>query len=197
MGLLSTILVDGGGKIPRQLRFLRQVAKAPLTFLRSLSVWRWSERSVILLVMQSKDNSLQMKLKRGVFGTRLTTEQGHGDPNPTYIPEANEAARVAAEVMDGTAMGSINEVLFDTPTTAHILGGATIGADARSGVIDQFHRVFGHDGLHVIDGAAIGANLGVNPSLTITAMAERAVSLWPAKGEPDTRPAVVVDGASV
>ena len=197
MGLLSTILVDGGGSVPRQVRFLRRVAKAPLTFLRSLSVWRWSERSVILLVMQSKDNSLRMKLKRGLFGTRLTTEQGHGEPNPTYIPEANDAARIAAEVMDGTAMGSINEVLFDTPTTAHILGGATIGADPQSGVIDQFHRVFGHDGLHVIDGAAIGANLGVNPSLTITAMAERAVALWPAKGEADQRPDLVADGAVI
>lgn len=196
MGLLSTILVDGGGSTPRQVRFLRQVARSPLTFLRSLSVWRWSERSVILLVMQSRDNSLQMKLKRGLFGKRLTTEQGHGDPNPTYIPEANDAARIAAEVMDGTAMGSVNEVLFDTPTTAHILGGATIGADPGSGVIDQFHRVFGHDGLHVIDGAAIGANLGVNPSLTITAMAERAVSLWPDKGDPDTRPAVVGERTS-
>ena len=190
MGLLSTILVDGGGGMPRQIRFLRHVARAPVTFIRSLSVRRWSERSVILLVMQSKDNSLRMKIKRGLFGRKLTTEQGHGDPNPTYIPEANNAARIAADVMDGDAMGSINEVLFDTPTTAHILGGATIGPDQGSGVVDQYHRVFGYDGLHVIDGSAIGANLGVNPSLTITAMAERAMSYWPAKGDPDGRPAL-------
>lgn len=188
MGLLSTIIVDGGGRIPRQVRFLAQAVTHPVTFLRSLSVWKWSERSVILLVMQSRDNSLRMKIRKGIFGLRLTTEQGHGQPNPTYIPEANDAARIAAEVMDGDAMGSINEVLFDTPTTAHILGGAPIAASHDAGVVDQYHRVFGHEGLHVIDGAAIGANLGVNPSLTITAMAERAMSFWPKKGEMDVRP---------
>ncbi len=90
--------------------------------------------------------------------------------------------------MGGFGGSTINEVLFDTPTTAHILGGAPIGPDAEHGVIDGYHRVFGHRGLHVIDGAAIGANLGVNPSLTITAMAERAVSMWPDKGHPDARP---------
>ena len=188
MGLLATVLVDGGGSIPRQLRFLRRVLEHPIAFLRSLSVRRWSERSVILLVMQSRDNSIRLFQRRGLFGRRLSSEQGHGAPNPTYIPEANEAARIAARTMGGAPMGSINEVLFDTPTTAHILGGAPIGADRRAGVIDQFHRVYGHDGLHVVDGAAIGANLGVNPSLTITAMAERAMDRWPTKGEVDARP---------
>lgn len=188
LGLLSTILVDGGGGEPRQIRFLREIVHHPVTLLRSLSVWRWSERSVILLVMQSRDNSLRMLRRRGLFGRRLTTQQGHGDPNPTYIREANDVARLAADAMDGIAMGSVNEALFDTPTTAHILGGSPIGADPTSGVIDQYHRVFGHDGLHVVDGAAIGANLGVNPSLTITAMAERAMSYWPTKGAQDARP---------
>ena len=118
----------------------------------------------------------------------MVSRQGHGDPNPTYIPIANEAARIAAEAMGGEAMSSINEVLLNRPTTAHILGGAAIGADASSGVIDAYHRVFGHSGLHVVDGAAIGANLGVNPSLSITAMAERAMAMWPNKGDTDPRP---------
>jgi cholesterol oxidase len=188
LGLLATILVDGGPGRARQVRFLHQVLRQPVTFLRSLSIRRWSERSVILLVMQSRDNSLRLLRRRGLFGMRLTSEQDRGRPNPTYIPEANDAARHAADIMGGDAGSSLNEVLFDTPTTAHILGGAPIGAGPDTGVVDAYHRVFGHEGLHVIDGAAIGANLGVNPSLTITAMAERAVSLWPARGEPDERP---------
>jgi cholesterol oxidase len=188
LGLLATILVDGATGMSRQMEFLKQVFAHPATFLRSLSVWHWSERGIILLVMQTRDNSLRMYRKKGWLRTRLTTEQGHGDPNPTYIPVANEAARLAAKAMGGAGGSTINEVLFDTPTTAHILGGAPIGPDADHGVIDSYHRIFGHEGLHVIDGAAIGANLGVNPSLTITAMAERAMSLWPRRGEPDERP---------
>jgi cholesterol oxidase len=190
LGLLATILVDGGPGMPRQVRFLGQAVKHPITFLRSLSVWHWSERGIILLVMQTRDNSLRMLRKKGRFRTRLTTEQGSGEPNPTYIPEANEAARLAAKEMGGEGGSTLNEVLFDTPTTAHILGGAPIGPDADHGVIDSYHRVFGCDGLHVVDGAAIGANLGANPSLTITAMAERAMSMWPQAGEEDERPAL-------
>ena len=139
--------------------------------------------------MQSYDNSLRLFLKRGIFGTRVVSRQGHGESNPTYIPIANEAARIAAEFMGGDPMSSINEVVLNRPTTAHILGGAAIGSDASTGVIDAYHRVYGHPGLHVVDGAAVGANLGVNPSLSITAMAERAMSMWPNNGEPDPRPA--------
>jgi cholesterol oxidase len=188
MGLLATVLTDGGGRVPRQLRFLGNVVRHPIGFLRSLSVRRWAERSVILLVMQSYDNSLRVLRKKGVFGARLTSEPSSGEPSPSYIPIANEAARVAADVMDGFPGSSINEVLLDVPTTAHILGGACVGAVPEQGVIDPYHRVFGHEGLHVADGAAIGANLGVNPSLTITAMTERAMALWPNKGEHDPRP---------
>ena len=196
LGLLATVLVDGGGSIPRQVRFLRTIVAHPIAFLRSLSVRKWSQRTVILLVMQSRDNSIRLLRRRGLFGSRLSSEQGHGAPNPTYIPEANRAARVAAQVMNGAPMGSINEVLFDTPTTAHVLGGAPIGHDAGTGVVDRYHRVFGYDGLHVVDGAAIGANLGVNPSLTITAMAERAMANWPARGERDHRPPMGADRRS-
>jgi cholesterol oxidase len=188
MGLLATLLTDGGGRTPRQLRFLGEVIRHPVHFLRSLSVRRWAERTVILLVMQSRDNSLRMFRKRGRFRTKLATDQGHGEPNPNYIPLANEAARVAADVMGGIPGSMINEVLLDVPTTAHILGGAVVGAGPESGVIDPYHRVYGQPGLHVVDGSAVGANLGVNPSLTITAMAERAMSLWPQHGAADARP---------
>jgi cholesterol oxidase len=164
------------------------VVRHPIQFLRSLSVWHWSERGIILLVMQTKDNSIRLLRKKAWFGTKLSTTQGEGEPNPTYIPIANEMARLTAEEIGGSAFSSINEVLFDTPLTAHILGGAAVGATPESGVVDAYHRVFGHEGLHVIDGAAIGANLGVNPSLTITAMAERAISMWPDKGDVEDRP---------
>ncbi len=194
MGLLATLLVDGGGKVPRQVRFLGQALRHPVKLLRSLSVRRWSERTVILLVMQSRDNSINLRWrsKRSRrsegFGVRLRSEQGGGAPNPTFIPEASEAARQAANIMGGDAFGSLNEALLDIPLTAHILGGCVIGADSATGVIDPYQRVFGHEGLHVADGSAISANLGVNPSLTITAQTERAMALWPNRGETDPRP---------
>lgn len=188
MGLLSSILVDGGPGVPRWLRFVTAVIRHPVTFLRSLSVRRWSERTVILLVMQSVDNSLRVFRKRGLFGSRLTSRNETGKPNPRYLPIANEAARAAAAHMDGDPVSSLNEVLLDVPVTAHILGGACIGASPATGVVDPYHRVYGYPDLHVVDGAAVPANLGVNPSLTITALAERAVALWPNVDQPDARP---------
>ena len=149
----------------------------------------WSERTVIALVMQSHDNSITTYTKRSRLGRRrvLTSKQGHGEPNPTWIPVANEAVRRMAEILGGTAGGSIGEP-FGMPLTAHFIGGCAIGDSAETGVVDGYHRVFGHPGLHIVDGSAISANLGVNPSLTITAQAERAMALWPNQGEADPRP---------
>jgi len=148
---------------------------------------RWSEQTIIALVMQTRDNSITSYTKRGLFGRRLTSRQGHGEPNPTWIPAGHDAVRRIAAHIGGFAGGGWNDV-FDIPMTAHFLGGAVIGESADSGVIDPYHRVFGHPGLHVVDGAAISANLGVNPSLTITAQAERAMALWPNRGDDDRRP---------
>jgi cholesterol oxidase len=185
MGLLSTLLVDGGGRMPRPVRFLARALRNPAQLARSLSNRRWSERTIIALVMQSLDNSLTVRrTRRG----RLTTGPGHGPANPTWIPVGHDAVRRIAEKIDGDPGGSLGDV-FDIPMTAHILGGATIGASAETGVVDAYHRVFGYPGLHVVDGSAVPANLGVNPSLTITALAERAMSLWPNNGEVDERPA--------
>lgn len=148
----------------------------------------WSERTVIALVMQSHDNSLTTYTRRTWTGRRrMTSRQGHGAPNPGWIPAAHEAARRLARVMGGAPGGSIGEP-FGMPLTAHFLGGCAIGASPESGVLDAYQRVFGHPGLHVLDGAAVSANLGVNPSLTITAQAERAVAMWPRRGEEDPRP---------
>jgi cholesterol oxidase len=188
MGLLQTVLTDGGPWRP--LRWFGVFFRHPLRHLRTLSVRRWSERTVIALVMQATDNSLNVHYRRSWYGRRrLTTSQGLGAPNPTWIPAGNEAARLLAEEIGGVPGGSWAEV-FNIPITAHILGGAAIGATAERGVVDAYQRVYGHPGLHVVDGAAVSANLGVNPSLTITAQAERAMAMWPNKGEADPRPAL-------
>jgi cholesterol oxidase len=144
---------------------------------------------VIALVMQSLDNSITTYTKKlPLTGRRyLTSKQGHGVPNPTWIPAGNRAVRIMARIMGGTPGGSIGEP-FNRPLTAHFLGGCAIGDSPETGVIDPYQRVYGHPGLHVADGSAITANLGVNPSLTITAQAERAMSFWPNKGEADPRP---------
>lgn len=187
MGLLQTLMVDGGGRVPRWLRFLGYALRHPLLLVSFLSVRNWSERTIISLVMQHLDNSITTYTTRGLFGRKLTSRQGHGEPNPTWIPAGNEATRRVAEQIGGTAGGTWGEV-FNIPLTAHFLGGAAIGASRETGVIDAYHRVFGYPTLSVVDGAAVSANLGVNPSLTITAQAERAAAYWPNKGEQDPRP---------
>ena len=184
MGLFSTVLVDGDGRAPRPLRWLATALRHPLWFVRAHRVQGWAQRSVILLVMQARDNSLRMRWT----GHRLRTSHGHGEPAPTWIPEANEAARLAAEAMGGRPGSALNEVLLNRPFTAHILGGAPIGASPQAGVLDAWQRIWTEPGLHVVDGAAVSANLGANPSLTIAAQAERAFAFWPNKDEPDPRP---------
>ncbi|OZM74943.1 cholesterol oxidase [Amycolatopsis antarctica] len=188
MSLLQTIATDGASDVPRWRQALRFMARHPIQTAKLLNGYKWSERTVILLVMQSLDNSITTYTKRGPFGRRrYTSKQGHGQPNPSFIPAGQEANERTAEHIDGTAGGSWGDV-FNVPLTAHFIGGTPIGSDPESGVIDPYHRVFGYPGLSVVDGAAISANLGVNPSLTITAQAERAFSLWPNKGDRDARP---------
>ncbi|MFD3745623.1 GMC oxidoreductase [Nocardia sp. NPDC058633] len=174
-------MVDGGAF--RFLRLLLTMLLHPVQFLRSQNARGASERSVILLVMQSLDNSLTSYLK----GKRLVTKQGSGEPNPEWIPLAHDIARRYAAESDGIS-GNIATDIFNIPATAHYIGGCTIGDSVDTGVIDPFQRVYGYPGLHIADGSAITANLGVNPSLTITAQAERAMAFWPNKGEPDPRP---------
>ncbi len=193
MGLLQTLMTDGTGPqgtdVPRWRQFLDQGRERPGLLIRLLNPARWSERTVIALVMQHLDNSITTFTKRGPGGKRImTSKQGHGEPNPTWIPVGNEFTRRMAEKVDGVAGGTWGE-LFNIPLTAHFLGGAAIGDSAEHGVIDPYQRVYNYPTLYVMDGAAISANLGVNPSLSITAQAERAASLWPNKGQDDQRPA--------
>ncbi len=189
MGVLSVLQVPYGGRAPRWLSYLANSVKHPSLTARSLSNRRWSERTIIGLVMQTSDNSLTTYIKRKGLGKGLlTARQGHGTPNPTHIPEGALAARTIAEEINGFAGSSIGEIA-DTPMTAHFLGGCPIAADPEHGVIDPYQRLYGYPGVHVVDGSAVSANLGVNPSLTITAQAERAMALWPNRGDADPRPA--------
>lgn len=192
MGLLQTLMTDGSGPegtdVPRWRQLVRAAVRNPRGALRMLVVRRWSERTMISLVMQHLDNSITTFTKDTPFGRRMTSKQGHGEPNPTWIPVGNQVTRRIAEKIDGVAGGTWGE-MFNIPLTAHFLGGAAIGDSPESGVIDPYHRVYGYPSLYVVDGAAISSNLGVNPSLSITAQAERAAALWPNKGERDERPA--------
>lgn len=191
MGSLTILQVPysiKGGKA-RVAGWVGNAVKHPWLVVRSLSNRRWSERTIIGLVMQTLDNSLTTYRKeKGIGKGLLTARQGHGAPNPTQIPEATEAASLLAKEINGFAGSNVGE-LMGTPLTAHFLGGCPIGDSADTGVIDPYHRLYGHPGISVVDGAAVSANLGVNPSLTITAQAERAMSFWPNKGAEDTRPA--------
>jgi cholesterol oxidase len=193
MGLLQTLMTDGAGPggtdVPRWRQLLDQAGADPRNMLRMLNPRQWSERTVIALVMQHLDNSITTFTHRGRLGIRrMTSKQGHGLPNPTWIPAGNEVTRRIAEKIDGVAGGTWGE-LFNIPLTAHFLGGAAIADSPEHGVIDPYQRVYGYPTMSVMDGAAISSNLGVNPSLSITAQAERAASLWPNKGQIDQRPA--------
>jgi cholesterol oxidase len=189
IGLLQTVLTDGGGPLPRWRVWAHEVWKQRREVRQFYDRLHWSERTVIALVMQSLDNSITTYTKRSRLTgrRRLTTRQGHGAPNPTWIPLGNEAARKMAKIIGGQPGGNIGEP-FNRPLTAHFIGGCVIGDSPETGVLDAYQRLYGHDGLHVVDGSAISANLGVNPSLTITAQAERAMAYWPNRGEADTRP---------
>ena len=187
MGMLMARLVDVTDR-SRVSEWWAEARRAPIATARCLSQRHWSEQTIIALVMQTLDNSITCYTKPGRFGRRvLTSKQGHGQPNPTWIPVGHEAVRRMARRIKGIPCGGWNDI-FNVPMTAHIIGGAAIGDSARTGVIAPYHRVYGHPGLHVVDGAAVSANLGVNPALTITAQAERAMALWPNAGGDDLRP---------
>lgn len=187
MGLLQTVMTDGNSSRERRRMWLRTVIRHPSMLVKIFDVRRWSERTVIALVMQNVDSSITVRGKRSIFGWRLTSKNDSEHPNATYIPAANEVVRRIAEKNGGTPGGHIGD-LVNAPFTAHFVGGCVISDNPSNGVIDPYHRVWNYPTLHVVDGSSVTANLGVNPSLTITAQAERAFSFWPNKGESDSRP---------
>ncbi|MEN9679713.1 MAG: hypothetical protein RLZ57_842 [Actinomycetota bacterium] len=188
MGLLQTIMTSSDSALVRTKQWLSTAIKQPTLIFRILNVRKWSERSVIALVMQSIDSSVTVFEKKFFpFGSRLSSKNDATKPNPTWIPEANEVAERIANNYGGFAGGNVGN-LIGAPFTAHFVGGCVIGKDKNAGVIDPYHRVWGYPTLHILDGSTITANLGVNPSLTITAQAERALSMWPINGEAEQRP---------
>ncbi len=175
---LQTMLVEAGRRGVQPLQFLASAARHPRELIKAFQFRDSSRRSIILLVMQSTENAIRLKVKRRLpgGGVTLTTEQDPDNPNPVGLPAAYHVARWFAQRTGGTATNGVTEAIFAIPSTAHILGGAAIGASPEHGVVDDRHRVFGYENLLVCDGAAIPSNIGVNPSLTITAMAERAMT---------------------
>ncbi|MBU2697410.1 GMC family oxidoreductase N-terminal domain-containing protein [Pimelobacter sp. 30-1] len=189
LGLLMAALTDapGDGR-SRALAGLREMWRQRRDLPRLHDPRGWSEQTIVLLVMQSLDNSLTTYLRRRPWGRTMSTRQGTGAANPVWIPQGHDVARRVAAEIDGIPGGTWAD-LVNVPATGHLIGGCPIGESAADGVVDPYHRLHGYDGLHVIDGSTVAANLGVNPSLTITAMAERAVAMWPNRGEADARPA--------
>ena len=180
---LTALMTDGGNRLMRPLKFLGNVLRRPLTFLRLLWPVGWAKKAIILLVMQTEDNRFDLSLKRHWFWpfSKTTASRRRTSSIPTYIPEANAAARAIAQKIGGDPVSSITEVLFNMPMSAHIIGGCVIGADREHGVVDKNLRAFGYEHLYIVDGSVVPANLGVNPSLTITALAEYAMSRIPEK----------------
>jgi cholesterol oxidase len=178
-----TAMTGAGTKLTRPLKWIAAMLRHPLQALRGLIPFKWSQRTVILLVMQTVDAAMHLRPRRKLFGggVRLQTEQDPNRPNPTFIPAAAQVTRWFAKRTGGAAQSALTESIRNTPTTAHILGGAVVGPDPSRGVGDGANRAYGYENLLVCDGAAIPANPGVNPSLTITAKAEHAMSLIPPK----------------
>ncbi len=183
LNLLAVYLTDGGNRITRPLKFFANFFKHPIDFLRIKWPFHWAERTSILLAMQTVENYMRLVPKKMGSWVRLTSRMERGKEIPTYIPIANRIAREMANKTKGIPQSSVNEVFLNAPATAHILGGACMGESKETGVIDAYQRVFGYENFYICDGSVVPGNLGVNPSLTIIALTEHAMSHIPPKGE--------------
>ena len=187
MGFMSTLLTGGRPGRTRIFTWLGTLLKGfllhPIRTVRCLHPFGWAKESLILLCMQTLEGHIDMRLGRPWFWPFSKVLRSHGRGIPTYIVQANDFARKTAEVVGGTPMSMLTEVLFNVPGTAHVLGGCPMAGSREKGVVDGRHRVFGYRNMYVCDGSVIAANLGVNPSLTITALTERAMSYIPPAAE--------------
>jgi cholesterol oxidase len=191
LSLLTTFLTDGRPG-PRRiglwiLNGIRALLRHPIRTLRLFNPFGWARESTILLCMQALEGHIEMRWERPWFWPFSKMLVSRGDKVPTYIPKANEFARKFAEIAGGAAMSMLPEILFDIPGTAHCIGGCVIANSPYRGVVDDHQRVFGYRNMYICDGSVVAANLGVNPSLTITALAERAMSFIPRERKPTGR----------
>jgi cholesterol oxidase len=180
MSVWATMLTGGRPGQQRIARWLKNVIvsllRHPLKTIRIFQPYGWARETIILLCMQALDAHIDMGWERPWFWPFRKFLVSRGNKVPTYIPQANEFAEKVARLTGGSALSMLPEILFDIPGTAHCLGGCVIADSRAKGVVDHRHRVFGYKNMYVCDGSVVAANLGVNPSLTITALAERAMS---------------------
>jgi cholesterol oxidase len=184
--LLTVPHVDGEHLSARLSGLLLLLLRSPLRVLRALFVRDWAKATSILLYMRRPEGTLRF-VKSWLPGG-MRSAAGDGSPPRASLPEATALAQAFSRELDGVPFSLVTETLFDIPTTAHVLGGCCMGRDAETGVIDSNHRVFGYEGLWIVDGSTISENPGVNPSLTIVALAERAMALVPAKTPEEAAP---------
>lgn len=172
-----------GGSLPTRLAHMAgALLRHPWKTLRILLVRNWARQTIVLIYMRTLEGHLRLRLGRSAaraFRPGMTTARGEGPAPTPFMPEATALARRVAEKVGGLPMSLVTETVLGIPTTPHILGGCCMGDGRETGVVDHRHRVFGHEGLYVVDGSAVSANPGVNPALTICALAERAMSLIP------------------
>jgi len=184
MCVLVAALTDGEKRVPRLLRWIGNELRHPLRHLRMRRPAGWAKETIILLVMQTLDNYFHLARRRPWFFPFLrvlASEHRHERRHPKWLPAGNDFGRRLARRIDGVAANVVTEVTANIPITAHILGGCSFGPTPEEGVIDAENRVKGYAGMIVCDGSQIPENLGVNPALSITAFAERALSFLPPK----------------
>ncbi len=187
LGLMSAPLLDGAGRIPRPLAWAGQALRHPIATARFADVRRWSERAVITFVMRRGTGTFTGSMGPSPLVGRLRVRPDAGAEDTSWIPVVTAVVRRLAGRLGATPTGHVSG-LFGVPIVAPLLGGCPIGGSAADGVVDPYHRAYGYEGLHIVDGSTVCADLGTNPALTITAQAERAMSMWPNKAAPDPRP---------
>jgi cholesterol oxidase len=181
MTRLAVMAAGQGTPLVRTLKMLGNMITQPLNFIRSVFNFKLAETSIIFLIMQSLPNAMRMKLNRGVFGSRLVMKNDSGQKVPSFIPVGQEALNRYAKKVNGVPHNAFSEVVFGLASTAHILGGCPMGKSKQEGVVDDHFKVHGYPDFYILDGSIMPCNLGVNPSLTITALSEYAMNEIPTK----------------
>lgn len=178
---LAGMAAGNGNPLTRTFKMVGNILTQPVKFLRSVFNFKVAQTSIIFLIMQSLPNAMQMKLRKGIFGPKLIMKNDSGQKVPSFIPIGQDALYRYAEKVNGVPQNALTEVMFGLSSTAHILGGCPMGGTRETGVVDDQFRVHGYSNFFILDGSVMPCNLGVNPSLTITALSEYAMDQIPAK----------------